>query len=126
MNDMKKTRTGRESRDNRDEVTPRKPYNNMDDASDFDGGGEGDFGGYDVDKDRKMFAKKKSDWFIAKKTTPDWKDPSTYSWLVNEFGKISPARVTGLTPRNHRLAVAAIKRGRAMGLISYLSSHTAR
>ena len=123
MNDYKKERPGRDN--HRDEVTPRKSYNQNDDAGDFDGG-DGDFGGYDVDKDRKMFAKKKSDWFIAKKTTPDWKDPSTYSWLVNEFGKISPARVTGLTPKNHRLAVAAIKRGRAMGLISYLSSHTAR
>lgn len=94
---------------------------------DFDAdGGDGDFGGYDVDKDRKMFAKKRSDWFLAKKTSPDWKDPSTYAWLVNEFGKISPARVTGLTPKNHRLAVAAIKRGRQMGLISYLSNHVAK
>lgn len=123
MTDMKKPRGPKEF--TKDDAAPRKPYNNMDSADDFEGGGD-DFGGYDVDKDRKMFAKKKSDWFIAKKTSPDWKDPSTYSWLVNEFGKISPARVTGLTPKNHRLAVAAIKRGRAMGLISYLSSHTAR
>jgi len=111
------------------ETEYKKPYekNDRNDGDfDADGGGEGDFGGYDVDKDRKMFAKKRSDWFLAKKTSPDWKDPSTYAWLVNEFGKISPARVTGLTPKNHRLAVAAIKRGRAMGLISYLSNHTAK
>lgn len=124
MNDIKKARSPKDF-NNKDEA-PRKPYNrDMDGGDDFDGGADFD-GGYDVDKDRKMFAKKKSDWFIAKKTTPDWKDPSTYSWLVNEFGKISPARVTGLTPKNHRLAVAAIKRGRAMGLISYLSNHVAR
>lgn len=107
----------------------KKPYERNDRGSDgdFDAGDAGDeFGGYDVDKDRKMFSKKRSDWFLAKKTSPDWKDPSTYAWLVNEFGKISPARVTGLTPKNHRLAVACIKRGRAMGLISYLSNHTAK
>jgi ribosomal protein S18 len=111
----------------KEETEYKKPMaqnNDMGD-NDFDGG-DGDFGGYDVDKDRKMFAKKRSDWFLAKKTSPDWKDPSTYAWLVNEFGKISPARVTGLTPKNHRLAVAAIKRGRAMGLISYLSNQTAK
>jgi small subunit ribosomal protein S6 len=53
--------------------------------------------GRDLDKDRKMFSRRKSCWFSAKKTSPDWKDPSSYAWLVNEFGKISPARVTGLT-----------------------------
>jgi ribosomal protein S18/ribosomal protein S6 len=78
------------------------------------------------DKDKKMFSKRKSCWFSAKKTEPDWKDPSTYSWLVNEFGKISPQRITGLRPRYQRMATTAIKRGRCMGLISYLSNYTAR
>jgi small subunit ribosomal protein S6 len=82
--------------------------------------------GRDLDKDRKMFSRRKSCWFSAKKVSPDWKDPSTYSWLVNEFGKISPARVTGLRPKFQRSATTAIKRGRAMGLISYMSNHTFR
>lgn len=83
-------------------------------------------GGSDLDKDRKSFSKRKSCWFSAKKTAPDWKDPSSYAWLVNEFGKISPARVTGLRPNFQRMATTAIKRGRAMGLISYMSNQTAR
>lgn len=83
-------------------------------------------GGIDLDKDRKSFSKRKSCWFSAKKTAPDWKDPSSYAWLVNEFGKISPARVTGLRPNFQRMATTAIKRGRAMGLISYMSNQTAR
>ena len=74
----------------------------------------------------KMFSKRKSCWFSEKKTTPDWKDPSSYAWLVNEFGKISPARVTGLRPKYQRMATSAIKRGRCMGLISYMSNHVAR
>ena len=77
-------------------------------------------------KDKKMFAKRKSCYFSAKKTAPDWKYPDTYSWLVNEFGKISPARITGLRPRYQRAATTAIKRGRNLGLISHISGRTAR
>jgi len=82
--------------------------------------------GMDAEKEKKMFQKKKSCYFSAKKTQPDWKDPSSYAWLVNEFGKISPARVTGLRPKYQRMATTAIKRGRCMGLISYMSNHVAR
>lgn len=85
---------------------------------------EDEFGG--EDKDKKMHSKRKSCWFSAKKTSPDWKDPKSYSWLVNEFGKISPARITGLTPTFQRRANEAIKRGRNMLLISYLSNDIAR
>jgi ribosomal protein S18/ribosomal protein S6 len=81
---------------------------------------------YDAEKEKKMFSKRKSCYFSAKKTSPNWKDPSTYSWLVNEFGKISPARVTGLRPKHQRAATTAIKRGRCMGLISYMSNNVAR
>lgn len=81
---------------------------------------------FNDDKDKKMHSKRKSCWFSAKKTSPDWKDPKSYSWLVNEFGKISPARITGLTPRFQRAANDAIKRGRNMLLISYQSNETAR
>jgi len=81
---------------------------------------------FDAEKEKKMFSKRKSCYFSAKKTSPDWKDPSTYSWLVNEFGKISPSRVTGLRPKHQRAATTAIKRGRCMGLISYMSNRTAR
>lgn len=83
-------------------------------------------GGFDAEKEKKMFQKRKSCYFSAKKTQPDWKDPSTYKWLVNEFGKISPGRVTGLRPKYQRMATTAIKRGRCMGLISYMSNNVAR
>lgn len=77
-------------------------------------------------KDKKMFAKKKSCYFSAKKTAPDWKYPETYSWLVNEFGKISPGRITGLRPRFQRAATTAIKQGRNMGMISHISNRIAK
>jgi ribosomal protein S6/ribosomal protein S18 len=85
---------------------------------------EDEFGG--EDKDKKMHSKRKSCWFSAMKTSPDWKDPKSYSWLVNEFGKISPARISGLTPTFQRRANEAIKRGRNMLLISYQSNDIAR
>jgi ribosomal protein S6/ribosomal protein S18 len=86
-----------------------------------------EFGGGGLeDKDKKMHSKRKSCWFSAMKTSPDWKDPKSYSWLVNEFGKISPSRITGLTPTFQRRANEAIKRGRNMLLISYQSNETAR
>jgi len=83
-----------------------------------------EFGG--EDKDKKMHSKRKSCWFSAKKTSPDWKDPKSYSWLVNEFGKIAPARISGLTPTFQRRANESIKRGRNMLLISYQSNEIAR
>ena len=85
---------------------------------------DGGFGG--EDKDKKMHSKRKSCYFSATKTAPDWKDPKSYAWLCNEFGKISPARVTGLTPTFQRRANESIKRGRNMLLISYQSNETAR
>ncbi|MCB9091910.1 MAG: 30S ribosomal protein S6 [Halobacteriovoraceae bacterium] len=74
-----------------------------------------------LEKERKILSKRRSCWFSATKTQPDWKNPRTYSWLVNEFGKISPGRVTGLRPRYQRMATTAIKRGRMMGFISYVT-----
>ena len=90
--------------------------------SDMGDDGEGE----DGDKEKRMHSKRRSCWFSAKKTSPDWKDTKSYSWLVNEFGKISPARVTGLTPKFQRRACDAIKRGRTMGLISRASADVAR
>ena len=80
----------------------------------------------DLIKDRKMFARRKTCWFTANKTTPDWKDIMSYVWLVNEFGKISPARVTGINRKMQRLATTTIKRARGIGLLSYMSGRTAR
>lgn len=73
----------------------------------------------------KKFSKGRSCYFSDNKIEPDWKHPETYSWIVNEFGKISPARVTGLRPKYQRMATAAIKRGRNLGLISHLSNRIA-
>ena len=86
---------------------------------------EGGYGGGE-DKDKKMHSKRKSCYFSATKTAPDWKNPKSYAWLVNEFGKISPARMTGLTPIFQHRSNEAIKRGRNMLLISYQSNEIAR
>lgn len=83
-------------------------------------------GKLDSFKEKKVFSKTRSCYFSAKKTKPDWKDPNSYAWLVNEFGKISAARVTGLRPKYQRMATTAIKRARCMGMLGYTSSRTLR
>ncbi len=79
----------------------------------------------DMEEDRRKFAKRKSCWFTAKKIKADWKDPQTYSWLVSEFGKISPARVSGISKKHQRFSNAAIKHARQLGIASYLSNRIA-
>lgn len=79
----------------------------------------------DMGKDRRRFSRRKGCWFTARKISADWKDPATYSWLINEFGKISPARVSGITRKHQRYANSAIKRARQVGLASHLSGRIA-
>ena len=78
------------------------------------------------DRDRKKFSRKRGCYFVAKNIKADWKDPKTYSWLVNEFGKISPARVSNISRKHQRFVTQAVKRARNMGFIGHLSSHVAR
>jgi ribosomal protein S18/ribosomal protein S6 len=79
----------------------------------------------DMEDDRRKFAKRKSCWFTAKKIKADWKDPQTWNWLVSEFGKISPARVSGISMKHQRFSNAAIKHARQLGISSYLSNKVA-
>ncbi len=96
-----------------------KDYKNPFQATDTDESG------HDLAKDRKMFSRKKSCWFSARKKKPNWKDIQSYAWLVNEFGKITPARVSGIAPRFQRSSTVAIKRGRNIGFLSHLSNKIA-
>tara|TARA_R110002072_G_scaffold1989_1_gene16256 strand:- start:28832 stop:29458 length:627 start_codon:yes stop_codon:yes gene_type:complete len=73
----------------------------------------------------KRFARSKSCWFKANQISADWKDPQTYQWLVNEFGKISAARISGVSMKHQRLATIAIKRARQIGIASYVSGRMA-
>jgi small subunit ribosomal protein S6 len=80
----------------------------------------------DIEKDRRNFARRKSCWFTAKKIRADWKDPGTYSWLISEFGKISPARISGISAKHQRIATQTIKIARQLGLCSHLSGRLAQ
>ncbi|MBL6991193.1 MAG: 30S ribosomal protein S18 [Bacteriovoracaceae bacterium] len=79
----------------------------------------------DVSKDRRKFVRKKSCWFTAKKVTANWKDPATFTWLINEFGKISPARITGISCKHQRFSNLAIKRARQIGVVSHITNRIA-
>lgn len=73
----------------------------------------------------KKFARRRSCYFKSNGIKADWKDPQTYSWLVNEFGKISPARVSGVSRKHQRFATTAIKRARQIGVASFVSNQMA-
>ena len=73
-------------------------------------------------KDRKRFTRGRTCWYKAQGIKANWKDPNTYVWLVNEFGKISPARVTGVSRKHQRFANEAIKRARQLGVVSHVSN----
>jgi len=94
-----------------------KPGSVTDDLEEADGG--------DMGKDRRRFSKRKNCWFAATKIRVDWKDPKTFGWLINEFGKISPARVSGISRKHQRFAETAIKRARQIGVASYLTNRFA-
>lgn len=91
----------------------------MDDmgGSDSMNGGVGAGGG-------RRFSRRKNCMFLATKTEPDWKRPQSYRWLVNEFGKISPRRISGLSSKYQRMATREIKRARNIGLIGYMTAET--
>ena len=92
-----------------------KKYNGSVTDSDEEEGGEGD----------KRFSRRRACFFTVNKISADWKDPKTYAWLVNEFGKISPARVSNISRKHQRFATTAIKRARQMALISHVSNRIA-
>ncbi len=75
---------------------------------------------------RKKFLKRKKCWFLANNIKADWKDPDTYSWLINDFGKISPARVTGTSSKHQRFVTNAIKKARQLGIASFVSNKIAK
>jgi ribosomal protein S18/ribosomal protein S6 len=78
--------------------------------------------GMGAEKDQRKFSRRKTCWFSAKKIKADWKDPNTYAWLLNEFGKISPARVSGISQKHQRFSTTAIKRARQIGLASFTTN----
>ncbi len=81
--------------------------------------------GPEGERDRRRFARKKNCWFSSSNIVADWKDPATFLWLVNEFGKISPARISGINRKNQKIATATIKRARQIGIISYQTNAVA-
>lgn len=83
---------------------------------------EDTYEGEDMGGEGKRFGRRRNCMFLATKTEPDWKRPSSYNWLVNEFGKISPRRISGLSAKYQRMATREIKRARNIGLIGYLTA----
>jgi len=51
----------------------------------------------------------------------DYKDPKKLQKFITDQGKIIPRRITGLSAKQHRKLVTAIKRARHIALMPYVS-----
>jgi small subunit ribosomal protein S18 len=51
----------------------------------------------------------------------DYKDARQLQKFVNDQGKIIPRRITGLSAKQHRQLVTAIKRARQIAIMPYIS-----
>jgi len=75
---------------------------------------------------KRRFTRSRCCWYGEHQIKPNWKDPETFSWVLNEFGKISPARVTNISRKNQRDVTKEIKRARQLGIASFISNRIAR
>ncbi|MBN2572030.1 MAG: 30S ribosomal protein S18 [Ignavibacteriales bacterium] len=51
----------------------------------------------------------------------DYKDPKRLIKFITEQGKIIPRRITGLSSKQHREVVQAIKRARHIAILPYIA-----
>ncbi|MBU0559663.1 MAG: 30S ribosomal protein S18 [Bacteroidetes bacterium] len=51
----------------------------------------------------------------------DYKDVKKLQKFVNDQGKIIPRRITGLSAKQHRELVRAVKRARQIAILAYIS-----
>lgn len=56
---------------------------------------------------------------IKPDTVFDYKDVALLRRFISERGKIAPRRLTGMSARQHRQLVVAIKRARAIALLPF-------
>ncbi len=70
---------------------------------------------------RSYFPKVGYCFFCKDGSLPDWKKPEVLLRFISERGKIMAAERTGLCPKHQRKSSLAIKRGRFLGLLPYVS-----
>jgi small subunit ribosomal protein S18 len=63
-----------------------------------------------------------SDFFMQNKISVDYHDSDVLRRFLSPEGKILPSRRSGLTSKNQRKLTKAIKRGRMIGLLPFVSS----
>lgn len=69
---------------------------------------------------KPYFQRKKNCPFSGKNALPiDYKDVRMLTKFVSDYGKITPAHITGVSPTKQRELAAAIKRARHLALLPY-------
>jgi small subunit ribosomal protein S18 len=71
---------------------------------------------------KRVFIRKKKCRYCADKVKDiSYKDVALLKKMITEKGKILPSRLTGNCAKHQRLLATAIKRGRFIGLIPFVS-----
>ena len=73
--------------------------------------------------DNLLRPKKPCQFAAANVIEIDYKYIDLLSKFINETGKISPARMTGISAKYQRQLTTAIKRARQLALLPYTDSH---
>ena len=72
----------------------------------------------------RFYRRRKFCRFTAEGVTEiDYKDLDTLKNYITETGKIVPSRITGTSAKYQRQLARAVKRARALALLSYSDSH---
>jgi len=72
---------------------------------------------------RYLRQKKYNDFSNKKIKSIDYKDLNTLQHFITETGRITPSRVTGVTPRMQRDITRSIKIARYLALLPYTDRH---
>jgi len=72
-------------------------------------------------KSAVLLNKKKTCPFANGKEKIDYKDPRSLQRYLSEHGKISPSRISGVSPKYQRQLATAIMRARYLALLPYVA-----
>jgi small subunit ribosomal protein S18 len=72
---------------------------------------------------RYLRQKRYTDLSTNKIKNIDYKDLDILQCFITETGRITPSRVTGVSPRNQRAVTRAIKLARYLALLPYTDRH---
>jgi small subunit ribosomal protein S18 len=72
---------------------------------------------------RYLHQRKYTDLSTNRVKNLDYKDLDVLQYFITETGRITPSRITGVSPHNQRKVARAIKLARYLALLPYTDRH---